>query len=76
MNTAEAASKSGEKSSEEARALAQKRKAIYLNILINLFDTVLALHWSLYNSPFSPINVALAGSVSSFAGFYRKWKNT
>ena len=65
---------------EERRAellsLEEQRKAIYLNIFINLFDSVLALHWSLFESPIPPISVAVSGSISSFAGFYRKWKNT
>lgn len=60
----------------ETKQWRSQMEDVTLKFVTNFFDLIMAIHWSLKSSPFPPITVGFAGSISSLSGFYLRWKYT
>ncbi|TPX33198.1 hypothetical protein SmJEL517_g03858 [Synchytrium microbalum] len=75
-----ASSKSGDDSvkvkqtlGEQKVALADERKTLMINFVINAAYFPLTIHWSVEASPFPEIGVGICGTVAALAQIYTAW---
>ncbi|KAJ3294496.1 hypothetical protein HK104_003534 [Borealophlyctis nickersoniae] len=60
----------------ERRALAEERKGLLINGIINTAYFPLTVHWSLENSSFPDVGVGICGTIAAVAQLYTAWKST
>jgi hypothetical protein len=61
---------------EERAARARTRRTMLLRAIAAMADLILAVHWSVRVSPFSPLTVSLAGAFSAAIGLGLRWEAT